>query len=79
MFVIRLPTRSLADVAYDLDESRLLTLLRMALQDVDRLHDLAIADKVPTNHMEKTQQELEGHLSALGVLDEEDLGAVCPS
>lgn len=70
------PTPLASDIAHDLDESRLLTLLRVALQDVDRLHELAIADRVAPAQTEKTQQELEGHLSALGVLEEEDLGAV---
>ncbi len=35
------------DSAHDLDESRLLTLLRMALADVDRLYDLIIAENKP--------------------------------
>jgi len=58
-------------VANELNDSRLVTLLRIALRDTERIWDLTIADKAHMDH--QRDDDLEEHLNELEVLEEEPL------
>eukprot|EP01090_Pellita_catalonica_P015814 TRINITY_DN4362_c0_g1_i1.p1 TRINITY_DN4362_c0_g1~~TRINITY_DN4362_c0_g1_i1.p1 ORF type:complete len:588 (-),score=80.76 TRINITY_DN4362_c0_g1_i1:368-2131(-) len=54
----------------DLNESRLVTLLRIALEDTERIYDLTIADK---HVVDQLDDDLEEHLNDLEILEEESV------
>lgn len=55
----------------ELNESRLVTLVRIALRDTERIWDLTVADK---SHMDRQgDDDLEEHLNELEMLEEEPL------
>jgi hypothetical protein len=52
----------------ELNESRLVTLVRIALRDTERIWDLTVADK---SHMDRQgDDDLEEHLNELEMLEE---------
>lgn len=55
-------------MANELNDSRLVTLLRIALRDTERIWDLTIADKAHMDH--QRDDDLEEHLNELEVLEE---------
>jgi hypothetical protein len=56
------------DMVNELNESRLVTLVRIALRDTERIWDLTVADK---SHMDRQgDDDLEEHLNELEMLEE---------